>query len=396
MLELKMKTKKITGEIGMKNCIIYFLLITCLTPQVAGQERADIKNIKTLCLEVNEIYPDINENFSLPLEGKIKQFLSGMGMTILPVGETCDANLEVLFKGTATKLEFTSGVGQLMDCYAQADYMIEMTLTLIETGGNYRSESNDSFTSRLVYGDSCIQDAKKAPFDQAWQKGLLESLSGLWPSSKVYMNALETEDRRFHIPALRFYFSNKPVLEAIPSLMRLLKSAEEEKPQGGFSLGPAIQGGVRVGKYVVNPQSNWDVQWIQMNGAGAFNEFGPEDVGAVPYFCKYLLNSSKIERAISAEVLGHIGPNAAVAVPDLCKFLQDSEPYLRAKGAVALGRIGPAAIDAVPYLINALREAKSKGDKNKNYVDVLKKITGQNFGKKPDRWQQWWEENQGK
>ena len=61
MLELKMKTKKITVEIGMKNCIFYFLLITCLTPQALGQERDDIKNIETLCLEVKEIYPDIGE-----------------------------------------------------------------------------------------------------------------------------------------------------------------------------------------------------------------------------------------------------------------------------------------------------------------------------------------------
>ena len=133
-----------------------------------------------------------------------------------------------------------------------------------------------------------------------------------------------------------------------------------------------------------------------MNGNFAFDEFGPEDAGAVPYFCRYLQDSSELAKAISAKVLGQIGPKAAVAVPDLCMFLQDSTAFLRAYGAVALGQIGPAAIDAVPFLINALKEAVPKGDKNKNYVDALKKITGQNFGKKPDRWQQWWEGNKGK
>lgn len=365
----------------MKKYILYFLLVTCLTPLIGGQQKDAIKNIKTLILEVKEIYPDIKEDFSLSLEGKVSQFLSGMGMTIVPVGETCDANFKVLFTGKAGKLEFTSGSGKLMNCYAQADYKIEMTLALTETGGNFRSESIDNFTSRLITEDNCSQDAKKAPFDQAWQGGFLSALSKLWPSSKVYMNALETEDRRFHIPAVSFYLSNKPVPEAIPGLMRLLKSASEEKRQSA----------IRVGDSIVNPQSSWDLTYIQLNGPFAFDKFGPEDAGAVPYLCKFLQDSSVSIRATSARALGRIGPKAVEGVPDLCKFLQDSSASVRATGAEVLGQIGPAAIDAVPFLINALKESVNKGDRDKIYVDALKKITKQNLGKQSDRWQQWWE-----
>jgi len=324
------------------------LLVTCLTPLITGQQSA-IKNIKTLCLEVKEIYPDIGEDFSLPLEGKVRQFLSGMGMTILPFGETCDANFKVLFTGKAQKLEFTTGSGKLINCYARADYKIEMTLTLTETGGLYKSGSIDNFTSRLITEDNCSQDAKKAPFDQAWQDGFLRGLSELWPSSQVYMNALTTEDRRFHIPAVRFYLSNRPVPEAIPSLMRLLKSAFEEKPPQA----------VTVGNTIVNPQSSWDRTYILLNGSPPFKNLGPEAVGAVP---------------------------------DLCEFLKDSCVSIRPLSAKVLGQIGPAAIEAVPFLINALKEAETKQDRNKAFVDALKKITGQNLGKQSDRWLQWWEE----
>ena len=331
---------------------MYFLLFGCLAFPITGQQGA-IENIKTLCLEVKEIYPDIGEDFSLNLEGKIRQFFSGMGKKILSPGETVDANFKVLFTGKAQKLEFTSGSNKIMNCYAQGEYKIEMTLTFTEAENNYKSESIDNFTSRLIAEDNCSQDAKKAPFDQAWQNGFLRGLSEIWPSSQVYANALMTEDRRFHIPAVMFYMSNRPTPEAVIGLMQLLKSAFEEKsPQA-----------VTVGSTIVNPQSSWDRSFIIVNGSPPYKNLGPE---------------------------------AAVAVPDLCKFLQDSCISIRPLSAQVLGQIGSAAIEAVPFLINALKEDETKQDRNKAFLNALKKITGQNLGKQSDRWLQWWEEYKNK
>jgi hypothetical protein len=133
--------------------------------------------------------------------------------------------------------------------------------------------------------------------------------------------------------------------------MRLLVSASTaERP-------PAIQ----VGNTLINPQDSWEISWIRLNGSGA---------------------------------LSGIGPEAAGSVPELCQFLQDDSMYARYVSAMVLGQIGPAATDAVPFLINALKEAVAKGDRQKtNFADALKKITRQNLGEQPERWQQWWEEN---
>jgi hypothetical protein len=332
----------------MKETVLCILLLAGLHPLTAEQQQLTPVQIDTLCLTVQQTYPAIEEDFSLPLEAKVGKFLTHMGTTIRPLGEPCEATLTVRFTGKAKEGGFTTGTGVAMNCVAQADYEIEMDLLLAGAGGRRTSQSTSRFTCRLIQESDCSRDPREAPFDQAWQEGVLTGLARIWPADRVYRAALETDDRRFQFPALQYYLYNKPSPAAVPGLMRLLKSAQAEKRA------PAVG----VGKTIVNPQSSWELSYILLNGPSAVQNLGPESVAAVP---------------------------------DLCEFLQDSSQSVRAVSAGALGKIGPGAHTAVPCLIAALKDAVARGERSESFEGALKKITGQKFGKRVDRWQEWWE-----
>jgi HEAT repeat protein len=77
------------------------------------------------------------------------------------------------------------------------------------------------------------------------------------------------------------------------------------------------------------------------------------------------------------------------AIESLSAALKDENSYVRMTAARSLGMIDdPRVIDP---LIEALRD-ESHGVK-KNAALALKIRTGQDFGKDPDAWQKWWEQN---
>lgn len=60
------------------------------------------------------------------------------------------------------------------------------------------------------------------------------------------------------------------------------------------------------------------------------------------------------------------------------------------QSAEALGELGADAVEAVPDLIQAFRGA-SWGSEQDAETEALVAITGQDFGRDADAWQQWWE-----
>lgn len=77
--------------------------------------------------------------------------------------------------------------------------------------------------------------------------------------------------------------------------------------------------------------------------------------------------------------------------PPLIQALGDKDKWVRLAAARALGEIGPEAKEAVPALIQAL---KWKENIRRKAAWALGEITGQDFSENPDRWQEWWEEQQ--
>lgn len=65
----------------------------------------------------------------------------------------------------------------------------------------------------------------------------------------------------------------------------------------------------------------------------------------------------------------------------------------RRQAMLSLGEMGPEAKEAIPFLIDALRGATVDWE-FETVIAALIAITGQNFGKDVDSWQQWWEEQE--
>jgi HEAT repeat protein len=79
-------------------------------------------------------------------------------------------------------------------------------------------------------------------------------------------------------------------------------------------------------------------------------------------------------------------------VEPLIAALRDKNANVREEVAGALRRTkDPRAIEP---LIASLKDEDS--DVRHNAARALKKVTGQDFGQDPEKWQEWWEENKDK
>jgi len=107
----------------------------------------------------------------------------------------------------------------------------------------------------------------------------------------------------------------------------------------------------------------------------------------VDQLVKDLQNESWQIRWDAAAALGEIKDPRAI--DSLSKALQDENSYVRMTAARSLGMIADAGV--IEPLIQALKD-ESHGVQ-KNAVLSLKERTGQDFGKDPEAWQKWWEQN---
>ncbi len=93
-------------------------------------------------------------------------------------------------------------------------------------------------------------------------------------------------------------------------------------------------------------------------------------------------------RKQAVEVLGQM--KDSYALEPLTEALQDQVPEVRARAAYALGAMGEEY--SVEPLILALQDQDSSV--RRASAAALTRITGQDLGEDPRRWQKWWEENQ--
>ena len=107
----------------------------------------------------------------------------------------------------------------------------------------------------------------------------------------------------------------------------------------------------------------------------------------VDQLIKDLQNESWQIRWDAAAALGETKDPRAIG--PLSVALKDENSYVRMTAARSLGMIEDARV--IEPLIQALKD-ESHGVQ-KNAVLSLKERTGQDFGKDPEAWQKWWEQN---
>jgi HEAT repeat protein len=113
---------------------------------------------------------------------------------------------------------------------------------------------------------------------------------------------------------------------------------------------------------------------------------------AVPALVETLKDEADYMRSWAVFNLGIDGYYAPdKSVPALIDALDDENYDIRYEVVQALSRLGPSAREAIPELIEALRGKYGVSISASSVAyDALKAITGEDFGKDSDRWQEWY------
>ena len=341
---------------------------------------SSVEAVQILCLEVEQSYPEIEEEFSQPIAEVARRILVRLGLQVVAEGAPCDATLAIALTGRALGLAYAPGY-----CYSGAEVSGEVTLTV--PGCEPLTTPVEGRVPTPLYISSCPVEPGGAPFDRAWPEALLDGLGHLW-GPRVLVQALGDEDVFVRSPAARVL--GEMGLEAVPPLIQALED-ENVQVRGGAVwalrlMGPEAKEAVPA---LIQALGDEDV-FVCRDAALALGEIGPEE-GVILALSQALEDEEWLVRRAAARVLGNIGPEEGVVVA-LIEALEDENVQVRGGAAIALREIGPEAVEAVPALVQALGDEESFV--RARVAGALEAITGQDFGEDAARWQQWWEEQQ--
>jgi len=281
---------------------------TAQAPAAAG--------VQTLCLEVQQSYPQIEQRFSLPIAEVVRGILARLGLQVVAAEAACDATLTLALTGEPLVVDH---------CCLGAEVSVQVTLSrpgraplTLST-----SERKDPTSGALTVISDCPSRAE-APFYAVWPEAVLDSLALLWPPLQVFVQALGDEEFLVRGAAARALGLMGPEAEgAVPALIQALRDQEV---------------------------------LVRANAASALGEIGPEAKDAVPALIQALEDEDSFVRSQAASGLAGIGPQAKDGVPALIQALEDEDWLVRAQAARGLGGIGPEAQAAVPGLMQALED----------------------------------------
>lgn len=188
------------------------------TPE-ATPTLSPVQAVETICLEVQQSYPDIEEEVSEPIAETVRDILAGLGLQVVSEGTPCDATLTFALTGEALSAFY--GPVPPDRCYTGAEVNGQMTLTMPG-----RAPLTLPISERKRPTQGLITDCPTkvhAPFDWVWPRPVLDGLASLWPPPQVFVQALGDEDwdvRRAAALALRDI--GPDAKEAVPALIQAL------------------------------------------------------------------------------------------------------------------------------------------------------------------------------
>jgi hypothetical protein len=351
-----------------------------------GSSLVSTPSIESLCLLVDQSFPQIPEGYALPTAEVISRVLSGMGIELLSSEASCDATLQIRLTFEAMTEFFTGLMGPSAYCYTMARVEGEMVLEIKSGRTKTVPIARQTQEHTNVVLSSCPSEPSEAPFEGLWADTLVDGLADLWGVSAL-VEALGDEDPGIRAAAAWELRQLGPqATEAIPALMEALEDTNEGVYSAAIGALGAIGAQARDAvPFIIEALADEDFR-VRSEAAWALGEIGQPE--AVPALIQALGDIFYAVRANAAEALGKINPPAAEAAPGLVQLLADERWEVREKAAQALGAIGDRS--AVPGLIQAL------GDEEwfirKVVAEALQSITGQDFGEDAALWTQWWSE----
>jgi hypothetical protein len=149
--------------------------------------------VGTLCLEVEQSFPGVEEELSLPLLETVQHVLRGLGLEVVAAGESCDAALTLTLAGQAMGADYD----RFGYCYTGVKVEVDATLSSNErehlTFETFGQESPPLITAE------CPLTPDEAPYAEVWSAPLLDCVGHLWGRPTVLVQALGVVD----VPEIR-------------------------------------------------------------------------------------------------------------------------------------------------------------------------------------------------
>jgi hypothetical protein len=274
---------------------------TALPLQASGLESI---TVRTLCLEVDQSFPEITDPELVEIAPKISEttqrVLAGLGMEV--VEDNCDATLAITMTGEAIGASYQN----IGFCYEGADVQGEIRLSIINHAPLSMPISGSFEPRSIIREDFCAKEPFLAPFSLVWPAALLEGLAQFW-GLDVLASAMWDEEW--------------DVGQAAIQLMGKFGSAEET----AFALIQILE----------SDKSSF----VRSDAARALGQIGREVEEVIPALLRALEDEEEFVREAAARALGDIGPTAIDAVPALIQTMRKPDYFVRKNCAEALKAI---------------------------------------------------------
>ena len=201
-----------------------------LPVQAPGWEEV---TVHILCLEVEQSYPQIEEEFSQPIVEAAGRILARVGLQVVAEGAPCEATLTLTLIGRALGATYIPG-GY---CYTGAEVSGQVTFTVPDRESLTMPVEGQVPTPDNV--SDCPGEPSGAPFGRVWPEAVLDGLADLW-GHQVYVQALG--DEHFGVEAAAGRALEEIGPEAVPALIQALEDKDgdvrEAAAEALRSIGP--------------------------------------------------------------------------------------------------------------------------------------------------------------
>jgi len=403
--------------------VVITVILAVFAGCIGGKEETPIPTTttpdeekETIRLVVEQSYPQIEEEFSLPFAYECRQILESVGFNVVDEKATpYDYTLLVEVTGRAFGATYFPGGFLYTAASIDGNFSLSGPNTDITRSFCVKGSPPESYT--YASESSLPKKPRNAPFRSlVWKKHFFLLIYDAWGIEPI-IKALEDEDSMIRTNAAEV-LGEIGTKETVPVFVKALEDKSwQVRTNAAEALGEIGPEAKEAVPALIEALRD-EVHYVRLAAAEALSEIGSEEVvpaliealegddsaiwrgaaealgkigtkEAVSALIRALEDEVHYVRSYAAKALGEIGSEAKEAVPALIEALEDEDLYVRRGAALALGKIGTK--EAVPALIRALEDENSMVC----YLaaGALKKITGQNFGKDQSKWQQWWEEN---
>jgi len=281
-----------------------FIVILAVFTGCIGEDKETREEKEVIQLIVEQSYPKIEGEFSLPFNDECKQILESVGFEVVDEKATqYDYTLLVEITGEPLGDKYL-GSG-LLYTGAIIDGSFSLSGPNIKITKSFHEEKPCPGIYTYFRKTSLPEKPSDAPFRFLhWKKHLFLLLYDVWGIESV-TKALEDKDTYVRESAAEALGEIGPdAKEAIPTLIDLLQDREA---------------------------------YVRKSAANALGEIGPHAKEAVPALIIALGDEDSWVRVYAAEALGKIGVKEAV--PALIGALEDEDKYVRGKAVTALKKI---------------------------------------------------------